>query len=303
MGGWQWGCGRQGGDGSPHARGQREWEGGSLIASTWESPNTTGGERWFPNRPYEGVAEHDEDGRPRGVVLRRRQVGRDVDREEEGRFAYPPLRLVGSWEVWRARGGLKSLFHKSSPMIYAKYAKTISDDFPGENMEYGPKVRHSCESRNPEGPILGEIRLLKQALKPAPTEKGLSVGGVGKMDSRPRLHGGRLFAGKTEGGMGPRIREDKGRGGRFANPPLRGSHPTSRRRATTRSLFHKSSPMIYAKYAKTISDSDLPGENMEYGPKVCHSCESRNPEGPILGEVRLLKQAPRVAPTERAGWT
>ena len=61
------------------------------------------------------------------------------------------------------RGGPWSLFHKSSPMIYAKYAKTISDDLPGENMEYGPKVRHSCESRNPEGPILGEVRLLKQA--------------------------------------------------------------------------------------------------------------------------------------------
>ena len=60
------------------------------------------------------------------------------------------------------RGGPWSLFQKSSPMIYAKYAKTISDDFPGENMEYGPKVRHSCESRNPEGPILGEVRLLKQ---------------------------------------------------------------------------------------------------------------------------------------------
>ena len=52
-------------------------------------------------------------------------------------------------------------------MIYAKYAKTISDDLPGENMEYGPKVRHSCESRNPEGPILGEVRLLKQAPRTA----------------------------------------------------------------------------------------------------------------------------------------
>ena len=29
------------------------------------------------------------------------------------------------------------------------------------------------------------------------------------VDSRPRLHGGRLFAGM---GMGPRIREDNGRG-------------------------------------------------------------------------------------------
>ena len=72
--------------------------------------------------------------------------------------------------------------------------------------------------------------------------------------------------------------------------------PTSSRRGVPWSLFHKSSPMIYAKYVKTISD-DLPGENMEYGPKVRHSCQSRNPEGPILGEVRLLKQAPCGRPS------
>ena len=76
--------------------------------------------------------------------------------------------------------------------------------------------------------------------------------------------------------------------------PLPPGHPSPSRRGGSRSLFHKSSPMIYTKYAKTISD-DLPGENMEYGPKVRHSSESRNPEGPILGEVRLLKQAPRTA--------
>ena len=41
------------------------------------------------------------------------------------------------------------------------------------------------------------------------------------MDSGSRLHEGRLFAGKTEGGMGPRIREDKGGegDGRFSNRP------------------------------------------------------------------------------------
>ena len=61
------------------------------------------------------------------------------------------------------------MFHKSSPMIYAKHAKTILDDFPGENMEYDLKIRHSCESRNAEGPILGEVRLLKQAPRTAPT--------------------------------------------------------------------------------------------------------------------------------------
>ena len=32
------------------------------------------------------------------------------------------------------------------------------------------------------------------------------------MGSRPRLHGGRLFERATEEGMGPRIREDNGRG-------------------------------------------------------------------------------------------
>ena len=61
---------------------------------------------------------------------------------------------MGAWGKWATT---RSLFHKSSPMIYAKHAKTIVDDFPGESMEYAPKVRHSCESRNPEGPILGEI--------------------------------------------------------------------------------------------------------------------------------------------------
>ena len=90
----------------------------------------------FPNRRYVGVAEHDVDGQPQGLSLRRRHVGRDVDRGEEGRFAYPPLRLVGSWIVWRERAGFE----------------------------------------------------------PAPTEKGLVVGGVVKMDSRPRLHGGRHSA-------------------------------------------------------------------------------------------------------------
>ena len=48
-------------------------------------------------------------------------------------------------------------------MIYAKHAETIFDDFPDESMEYDLKVRHSCESRNPEDLILGEIRLLKHA--------------------------------------------------------------------------------------------------------------------------------------------
>ncbi len=71
--------------------------------------------------------------------------------------------VTNSFQPEYRRGVPWSLFHKSSPMIYAKYVKTISDDLPGENMEYGPKVRHSCQSRNPEGPILGEVRLLKQA--------------------------------------------------------------------------------------------------------------------------------------------
>ena len=49
-------------------------------------------------------------------------------------------------------------------------------------------------------------------MKLVPAGKGLSVGGVGKMDSRPLLHGGRLSAEKRRRGMGPRIREDNGRG-------------------------------------------------------------------------------------------
>ena len=155
------------------------------------------GEARFETCPYVGVAEHDVDGQPQGLALRREgwvpasarttggesrrgaslrgnhrtsrrwaqpqglplrrgHVGRDVDREEEGRLAYPPLRLVGSWVVWGARAGLK----------------------------------------------------------PAPTEKGLVVEGVGK--------------------MGPRMREDDGRGKVVRELPLRGNHRTRRRRATTR---------------------------------------------------------------------
>ena len=70
---------------------------------------------------------------------------------------------------------------------------------------------------------------------------------------------------------------------------LRPRHPT--RRGDPWSLFHKSSPMIYAKHFKTLFD-DLPRESMEYGPKVHPFYESRNPEGPILGEIRLMKHAP-----------
>ena len=48
-------------------------------------------------------------------------------------------------------------------MIYAKHFKALFDDLPRESMEYGPKVHPFYESRNPEGPILGEIRLMKHA--------------------------------------------------------------------------------------------------------------------------------------------
>ena len=61
-------------------------------------------------------------------------------------------------------------------MIYAKHAQTIFDDFPGKSMEYNLKVRHSCESRNPEGPILGGVRLMKQAPRVAPTGDGWGGG-------------------------------------------------------------------------------------------------------------------------------
>ena len=49
MGGWQWGCGRQGGDGSLHTRGHGEG-GGSRVAPTRESPNTmkTGNHKGCP---------------------------------------------------------------------------------------------------------------------------------------------------------------------------------------------------------------------------------------------------------------
>ena len=43
-------------------------------------------------------------------------------------------RIVLPSRSFLRRGDPWSLFHKSSPMIYAKYAKTISDDFPGESM-------------------------------------------------------------------------------------------------------------------------------------------------------------------------
>ena len=42
------------------------------------------------------------------------------------------------------------------------------------------------------------------------------------MGSRRRLHGGRLFAGTTEGGMGPRIREDNEGKGEGSRPRLHG---------------------------------------------------------------------------------
>ena len=44
-----------------------------------------------------------------------------------------------------------------------------------------------------------------------PGEEGALRRNAGEMmwmDSRPRLYGGGRFAGKTEGGMGPRMRED-----------------------------------------------------------------------------------------------
>ena len=54
--------------------------------------------------------------------------------------------------VWEGKGGSRSMFHKSSPMIDAKYAKTISDDLPGR--EYGiwpqgPSFLRKQESRRP----------------------------------------------------------------------------------------------------------------------------------------------------------
>ena len=58
----------------------------------------------------------------------------------------------------------------------------------------------------PEPPLRGGhgTQRRRASSRVAPTEAG--------MDSRPRLHGGRLCAGETEGGMGPRMREDTGGG-------------------------------------------------------------------------------------------
>ena len=92
----------------------------------------------------------------------------------ESRFSLPPR--WGKIEMGvppLRRGWFERLFHKSSPMIYAKHAKTIFDDSPRENMEYGPKIRHSGEKpalvprhggRNPDSPFPLDRGRLEPAL-------------------------------------------------------------------------------------------------------------------------------------------
>ena len=48
----------------------------------------------FPNRANVGATRQVVDGQPQGLRLRRRHVGRDVDREEEGRVREP----APTWE-------------------------------------------------------------------------------------------------------------------------------------------------------------------------------------------------------------
>ena len=83
----------------------------------------------------------------------------------------------------------------------------------------------------------GERR--RAGLKPAPTEKGLSVGGVVK--------------------MGPRMREDDGRGKAVRELPLRGSRRTRRRRATTRVAPTETGVRLFARKTERGMDSRLRG--------------------------------------------
>ena len=220
--------------GGRHSAGKTDREG-------WvpASARTTGGGGRFANRPYVGVAEQGVGGQPQGLPLRRRHVGRDVDREEKGRFAYPSLRLVDSWVVWRGkavrelplRGNHRTRRRRATTRVAPTGAgmgpRMREDDeagrqaapMPGvQDYVMGPRMRED-DGRgrvDSESPLRGSCRTRRRraTTRGGPTEMGLSVGGVGK--------------------MGPRIREDNGRGRAAPEPPLRGSRRTRCRRATTR---------------------------------------------------------------------
>ena len=169
-----------------------EGKGGSRAAPTWES------------------SECDVGGQPQGLPLRRGHVGRDVDREEEGRFAYPSLRLVDSSVIWRSRAGSRRACFEGVPervcptgnhRALARQAMTMGSckccDIRREQICCFRLTAGMWESPNELNDLVATSD--NGLLKPAPMEKELSVGGVGKMGSRPRLHGGRPSDGNSGG--------------------------------------------------------------------------------------------------------
>ena len=149
---------------------------------------------------------------------------------EEGRFAYPSLRLVGSWVVWRGTGGSRAAPTWESPN---KAWRATTGVAPTERARWTNDVDRA-------------------GFKPAP-----SVGqGPGRLDRSPvarSLEGNRRFAscpyvgvaehdvgGQPQGlplrreGWVPAREDTGGVGPGFANPPLRGSRRTRSRRATQR---------------------------------------------------------------------
>ena len=95
----------------------------------------------------------------------------------------------------------------------------------------GPHIREDNGRGRavPEPSLRGSRRARRRwaTTRVAPTKTGMGVGGVGKMGPRPRLHEGRLSAEKRRWGMGPRIREDNGRGRAVPEPPPRWESPNT----------------------------------------------------------------------------
>ncbi len=186
------GCGK---DGSPHARGRRGLVKFNPKVCAWvpACARTTGGERWFASCPYVGITEHDVDGQPQGLALRRR--GQAIRGKNGGRDGSPHPRGQGEGE---------------SGSRTRPYVGVAEQGVDGQ----------------PQG-----LALRRRGCVPAFVGK---TDREGVHEGRPYEDGGRLFAGTAEGGMGPRMREDTGRGKVVRELPLRGNHRTRRRRATTR---------------------------------------------------------------------